>query len=92
MKFLLSIFFATIFFTSEITVKGTVYDEYVETIEGVTVECNGKKIKTSAEGSFSIEGIEKLPIKIVFSKEGYENREIEVKGQDEELEVVLTEL
>lgn len=91
MKFLISIFFITLL-ASEITVKGTVYDEYIETIEGVTIEFNGKKVTTDAEGNFSLEGIDNFPVKVLFSKEGYESKEIELKEQNVGLEVVLKEL
>lgn len=90
MKFLISIFFIVNLLTNE--VKGKVYDEYIETIEGVVVEFNGKKISTNADGSFSLEGIDKFPVKVKFSKEGFESKEIQVEEQVNDLEIVLMEL
>lgn len=92
MKFLISIFFIITLLTSEKEVKGKVYDEYIETIEGVTIEFNNHKITTDAEGNFSLDGIEQFPIKVKFSKEGFESKEVEVEEQADDLEIVLMEL
>lgn len=73
-------------------VSGTVYDNYIEALENVTVEIGDKKTLTDAEGNFSLEVDGSYPLKIKFSKEGYEAKEIEIQDLKSKLEVVLEEL
>lgn len=79
-------------FTTANKVSGTVYDNYIEVIENVTVEIGDKKTLTDAEGNFTLEIDGGYPLKIKFSKEGYETKELELKEAKDKLEVVLEEL
>lgn len=75
------------------TVTGVVYDNFLDPIENVSVKAGTKEVKTDVDGNFTITTEEPLPLKIVFSKEGYEAKNITVTTEsDKEIEIVLEEL
>lgn len=79
-------------FTAVKKVSGTVYDDYIEAIEKVTVKIDDKQVFTDEQGYFSLETDKDYPFTLEFSKEGYETKVIELKEPSDDLEVVLVEL
>lgn len=79
------------FTTAKTTIKGTVYDNYVEVLENATIKLEDNEVKTNADGYFSLETEKTYPLTIEVSKEGYETKKVEITEPDEELEIVLAE-
>lgn len=72
-------------------IEGVIFDNYIEPVEGALVKVADAETKTDAEGNFVLDTDSPLPIKITFSKEGYETKEIELKDTSKKLKVVLEE-
>ncbi len=72
-------------------IEGAVFDNYIEPVEGALVKIIDKETKTDADGHFNLDTDSPLPIKITFSKEGYETKEIELKDATKKVKVVLEE-
>ena len=65
-----AIFVSSLFSTAQTTVKGTVYDEYLEPFSGATIKVPSGTTTSDFDGNFTIK-VAKLPVNVTVSSSGY---------------------
>lgn len=79
-------------FSTQTHLQGTVYDNFLDPLEAVTIKVEGKELTTDIDGNFSITTDATFPIKVTFMKKDYETKEVTFSKPKSKYEVVLEEL
>ena len=75
---------------AQVTIKGTVFDEYLEPFPNAVVSSPSGKTTSDFEGYFTLQ-VDKLPVKIIISAIGYGSEAITVSEDSNDLNVILKE-
>lgn len=76
--------------TAQITVKGTVYDEYLEPFPGATIKVPSGTTISDYDGNFTIR-VAKLPVNVTVSSSGYSDETSQAIDATTEINIILKE-
>ncbi|WBX73725.1 TonB-dependent receptor plug domain-containing protein [Tenacibaculum pacificus] len=83
------VFFYATLLTAQVTVKGKVFDIYLEPISIVNVTSLPVKTTTDINGSFTLKVNKKLPFSILITGVGYQTQTVQITKENQKINVVL---
>ena len=73
------------------TLKGTIYDEYLEPFYGATVKVGIEKTTSTEDGTFSLTTSAKLPFTLEITAVGFQKETLEITDFNQDINIILKE-
>ncbi len=84
------IFLSGLMAMSQTTIKGTIFNEYLEPFPGAIINSSSGSVTSNFDGEFILT-VKKLPITITISSIGYSSETLEITDSEKELNIILKE-
>lgn len=83
------VLFCTTLVTAQITVKGKVFDIYLEKLSTINVTSLPEKTTTDIDGNFTLKVNKKLPFSILITAVGYQTQTVQINKENQKNNIIL---
>lgn len=83
------VLFCSALIAAQTTVKGKVFDIYLESLSSVKVKSLQERTTTDADGNFTLKVTQKFPFTIEVTGVGYQKQTVEITKENQKINVVL---